>query len=114
MKKKLIRLTEGDLHRIIKESVKKVLKEERTIDAKTIYNDILNNIDELFDNGEMEIILGEYIGESFNVYLINENTIQVEYYNKKVNVPLQKSISECSNNLIARYVMNGFARLYNQ
>ena len=28
MKKKLIRLTEGDLHRIVKESVKKVLNED--------------------------------------------------------------------------------------
>lgn len=28
MNKKLIRLTEGDLHRIVKESVKKILKEE--------------------------------------------------------------------------------------
>ena len=48
------------------------------------------------------------------MYLFNENTIQVEYYNKKVNIPLQKSISECSNNIIARYIMNGFARLYMQ
>lgn len=27
-KKQLIRLTEGDLHRIIKESIKRILKEE--------------------------------------------------------------------------------------
>ena len=29
MNKKLIRLTESDLHRIVKESVKKILKESR-------------------------------------------------------------------------------------
>ena len=46
MKKKLIRLTEGDLHRIIKESVNKVLKESyrepREMKKVMIYPNIID------------------------------------------------------------------------
>lgn len=42
--KRIIRLTEGDLHRIIKNSVKKILREDSTFDnhiAGNIYEDII-------------------------------------------------------------------------
>ena len=42
--KKVIRLTESDLHRIIKESVKRILKEDSTFDnhiAGNIFDDII-------------------------------------------------------------------------
>lgn len=41
MKKKLVRLTESDLHRIIKESVYSILNERRSIKSKKLF-DILN------------------------------------------------------------------------
>ena len=44
MNKRLIRLTESDLHRIVKESVKRILKEDSTFDnhiAGNIYDDII-------------------------------------------------------------------------
>ena len=42
--KKIVRLTESDLHKIIKESVKRILKEDSTFDnhiAGNIYDDII-------------------------------------------------------------------------
>ena len=37
MNKKLIRLTESDLHRIVKESVQKILRESKEYEQKRIY-----------------------------------------------------------------------------
>ena len=60
MDKKLIRLTESDLHRIVKESVKKILKEIGTtpdyqkklgaLQARKVLNADGETSDELFDN----------------------------------------------------------------
>lgn len=36
--KQIIRLTESDLHRVIKESVKKILHEKRSINSQQLYN----------------------------------------------------------------------------
>ena len=41
MNKKLIRLTEQDLHRIVKESVKKVLKESENMPIKEVIQELL-------------------------------------------------------------------------
>lgn len=40
MAKQVIRLTEGDLHRIIKESVKRILSEDAFVDYKDEYRDL--------------------------------------------------------------------------
>lgn len=42
-KKQLIRLTEGDLHRIIKESVKQILKEGKVVNHKPLFYDKFGN-----------------------------------------------------------------------
>ena len=60
MAKKLVRLTEGDLHRIVKESVKKVLRESIDFDGYDYYRvDIHepnsdNDIDNQYFNSEEE------------------------------------------------------------
>lgn len=48
MKKKLVRLTEGDLHRIIKESVNKILREFNSYEDEmdlNVYNKMLKKYD---------------------------------------------------------------------
>ena len=47
--KKTIRLAESDLHRILKESVNKVLNEGQYGEIKKVYYQLINNIEELID-----------------------------------------------------------------
>ena len=56
MKNKLIRLTESDLHRIIKNSVKRVIKE----DFEKDYNDARNNYNRQLWGMEMKNRDGEW------------------------------------------------------
>ena len=49
MKKNRIRLTESDLHNIIKESVKRVLNEEGYAEIKKIYYPLMDNIESFID-----------------------------------------------------------------
>ena len=58
--KKIIRLTESDLHRIVKESVKRVLREDNSMElrvAEKIFDDIQNNNPELLQ-GDPEDLIG--------------------------------------------------------
>ena len=57
--KQRIRITESDLHRIVKESVNRVLKEGFGNSAK-IYNDLSRLLDEASD------LSGELIGSAYN------------------------------------------------
>ena len=59
MNKKLIRLTESDLHRIVKQSVNKVLK-EGVGDSVKIYNDLSGLLDKARD------LSGELIDSAYN------------------------------------------------
>lgn len=45
MAKKLVRLTEGDLHRIVKESVSRILKESQEINAENVGRQFINFIE---------------------------------------------------------------------
>ena len=70
MTKKLVRLTEGDLHRIIKESVKKVLKEST--------NESLNRTHIVYDGIDLELSMnGEDMYIEFNE---NNRWILAGYY----------------------------------
>jgi hypothetical protein len=60
--KKIIRLTESDLHRIVKESVKRILKEDNSLElrvAEKILDDIQNNNPELLQASPEDLI--EYV-----------------------------------------------------
>ena len=65
MKKQLIRLTEGDLHRIIKESVNKILKENDDNFTPHAYKGLTNNGGyemQIDDKGEMARLKDSYTG----------------------------------------------------
>ena len=79
--KKIVRLTESDLHKIIKKSVNKVLKEEKpvfldseiatrghTLGALTRLNEIL----EKFDNELKMWIINEGYSESVDKFLLSK------------------------------------------
>ena len=60
--KRIIRLTESDLHRIVKNSVKRILREDNSLEmrvAEKILDDIRNNNPELLQ-GEPEDLI-EYV-----------------------------------------------------
>jgi len=60
--KRIIRLTESDLHRIVKNSVKRILREDNSLEmrvAEKILDDIQNNNPELLQ-GEPEDLI-EYV-----------------------------------------------------
>ena len=67
MNKKLIRLTEQDLHRIVKESVNKVLKEESNISYE--YEQLYDNIQSVTND------ISNFVGwKLMNNEVINEQT----------------------------------------
>jgi hypothetical protein len=58
--KRIIRLTESDLHRIVKQSVKRILREDNSMEqrvAEKILDDIQNNNPELLQ-GDPEDLIG--------------------------------------------------------
>ena len=59
MKKKVIRLTEGDLHRIVKESVKRALKESQYNSA---IDDFYSEEDSMGNQGEVGMVKSYEIG----------------------------------------------------
>ena len=59
MKKQLIKLTEGDLHRIIKESVKNILKESQ-------WDELTAEINERLSNGEDPNDIFDYVSNFLN------------------------------------------------
>ena len=46
--KKVIKLTESDLHNIVTKSVNRILKENR-LDVKTLYHDLIDKLDTFID-----------------------------------------------------------------
>ena len=95
MKKQLVRLTESDLHNIIKESVKKILKEwefsPEQLDDKAYMNDFYAQKDKMFqDDWEMRNrrLRQKYPGKSDEWYEAMIDT----FYENKMNS--KKSINE--------------------
>lgn len=82
MNKKLIRLTESDLHRIVKESVNKALREDfdRGMDITSMLRAKMEDV--LRQNGlEYDTTLN-----GFSVYPDNDNIVNIEIY-KEGNIP---------------------------
>ena len=86
MNKKLIRLTEGDLHRMVKESVKRVLNEH--ISSKEDFvikyiNDMTENGDAIYyNNGNIQFIKKDDNGNNLVIAEITNNNEYREYYKK--------------------------------
>ena len=94
-KKQLIRLTEGDLHRIIKESVNKILKEEFQITLSNSGKEGLQNmmnsvaaVNELKSKGETQIVIPTHNDNAIHATLyqsenggirVESNVIQDEF-----------------------------------
>ena len=84
MSKKLIRLTEGDLHRIIKESVNKILNEEYQINHLSHNWDSVNQwraaAQDLQNKGYViiHIPIGNYKTFTANLAKTQRNTIQLD------------------------------------
>lgn len=104
---KHIRLTEGNLNKIVTNAVKRALNE--SIDASSIFLQVKRNLWELLESGEMEVIFGNFVGQTFNVYTVSETEIEVEYNGKSMKM-------ECGNledeERLARCIMYCFAKLY--
>lgn len=88
------------------------LNENYQINADAIMKDVLKHIDDIFSIKGLEIYFGEYITESFEAHMKSENSIVVTYLGKDIIVPLRENIRKLSRDLLARYVMQGFAKLY--
>ena len=77
--------------------------------ANDLFDEVKAQVFDLLDNGHMEVIFGEYIGQKFDVYIKSDNSIEVEYNGKTLTI-------ECNNfkNLeyVARLIMHCFAKLY--
>lgn len=85
MKKQVIKLTENDLHEIIKESVNSILKEYRDIDDDSYYGgglpDNYFNEDEYIDNKEETPCDGYVVedsksGEIIGIFRNKENAMK--------------------------------------
>jgi Cdc6-like AAA superfamily ATPase len=76
MAKKLVRLTESDLHNIIKESVNKVLKEDISLDYKNELKNILNKAFSNLNDNE-KIFLSDLLNnETWDVVYTALNILQ--------------------------------------
>ncbi len=64
MNNKLIRLTESDLHRIVKESVNKILKEFKG--DENMYGDPFEKVKEMYSDGNDYIDFDRLIPDIFN------------------------------------------------
>lgn len=82
------------------------------MEAKHILRQVEGCIFDLLNSGETEVVFGERLGESFNVYVKDGNTVEVSYGGNSVKVSLPSAINRIKENLLARYIMQGFARIY--
>ena len=71
MNKKLIRLTEGDLHKIVKESVNKILKEGNTMDKSEELRALLKKAFSNLNDKERALLFEMINGDTWHtVYAI--------------------------------------------
>ena len=79
----------------------------------SIYNQVLEHIVDFLERGDMEIKFGNMNGQSFDVYLpLSEKYLEISYMGKTIKMPLNKRVEDLSDESIARSIMNGFAKLY--
>ena len=97
MAKKLLKLTEGDLHKIIKESVRKMLKEDYDIFE---YEDLIENLNECYDAYEQAIT--DLCSWYFNNIETNASSSYNSYsgkYGDEAKYYLKKSYNQLGNML---------------
>ena len=85
------------------------------VQAKDIYNQVLQKVWELKNGGETRIVYAEGLGDYFNVYMYGNEYIEgivVEWngMQKKVALPDENAIN--NDKIVARAIMSGFAQLY--
>ena len=85
MNKKLIRLTEQDLHRIVKESVNKALREDFDMGMK-IASMLRDKMEDVLRQNGLEY---DTTQNGFSVYPDNDNIVNIEIY-KEGNIPPQR------------------------
>jgi hypothetical protein len=70
--KRIIRLTEGDLHRVVKESVRKVLKEDEEYKAGEVHKEVLGLNKQGLKKVEYAIREPEFGGSQSIIAIFNE------------------------------------------
>lgn len=97
--KKVIRLTESDLHRIVKNSVKRILKEEYNVDAvKARYSD-KDNVDGI--RGIMAVLNNWY-----HYATLHANGTNTKKYNPSVITQYRNGIKEYLNKINDENIKN--------
>lgn len=93
MKKQIIRLTESDLHKIIENTVNKIIASSNTEQISEVIdrNDYENNDVYEFDRGsdiqDVKIALGDFIKEQINEYHLTKEEVNrilqtmIRYFN---------------------------------
>lgn len=87
----------------------------KTVQAKEIYDQVLQKVWKLRAAGEIQIIYGYGLGDYFYVYMYGKEYIEgvVVDWNgkqKKVKLPDENAIN--NDKIVARAIMSGFAQLY--
>ena len=82
MNKKLIRLTEGDLHRIVKESVNKIVKEGFD-EGMGVASMLADKIEDVLTQSGLDYDRNQ---NGFNVYPSNDTIVTVKIY-KEGDIP---------------------------
>lgn len=109
MNKKLIRLTESDLHKIVKESINRILKEDGySYNGIQIQNDLRNQVETTWDNfqTEREKTANEVInGMGYNACIAALKKYMTKYYGKGY-----REGDRIDNKVIRRAIEMGYAK----
>ena len=89
MSKKLIRLTENDIHRIVKESVEKILKEEQDIEFSNDCQMLYNLLDDVCGGDEIRETMIQMSDIDFDD---DGNIIENWIYDKRIMLYLLRDI----------------------
>lgn len=109
MNKKLIRLTEADLHKIVKESINRILKEDGySYNGMQIQNDLRKQVETTWDNfqTEREKTANEVInGMGYNACIAALKKYMTKYYGKGY-----REGDRTDNKVVRRAIEMGYAK----
>ena len=103
------------VHKKIKGAVSGIGSVENTVQAKEIYDQVLQKVWKLRNSGEITIIYGYGLGDYFNVYMYGEEYIEgvvIDWNGKQKKVKLPDKNAINNDKIVARAIMSGFAQLY--
>jgi hypothetical protein len=85
-----------------------------TMNADKLFKEVKSSVPELLENGQAEIIFGNYISEKFNVYTKSSNDEDIDIIEVEYNGETKDIHCENINNTeyVARLIMHCFAKLY--